>query len=83
MKIAVDAMGGDFAPLEIVLGAIEAVRAYPNIDIVLVGDEVQIKEILKREKEETNTRLTVHHASEVIEMNEHPGIAIRKKRMHL
>ncbi len=80
MKIAVDAMGGDFAPLEIVLGAIEAVRAYPNIDIVLVGDEVQIKEILKREKEETNTRLTVHHASEVIEMNEHPGIAIRKKK---
>ena len=45
-KIAVDAMGGDFAPLEIVLGAIEAVREW-KIPVVLVGDEEQIRPILK------------------------------------
>lgn len=80
MRIAVDAMGGDFAPLEIVLGAIQAVREYPHMEMVLVGDEQQIRTILRDNGEENNSRLTVHHASEVIEMNEHPGIALRKKK---
>jgi len=47
MRIAIDAMGGDFAPLETVLGAIEAVKENAQIEVVLVGDEVQIKDILK------------------------------------
>lgn len=45
-KIAVDAMGGDFAPLEIVLGSIQAVREF-KIPVVLVGDKEQILTILK------------------------------------
>ena len=45
-KIAVDAMGGDFAPLEIVLGALQAVREY-KIPVVLVGDEERISKILR------------------------------------
>ena len=47
-KIAVDAMGGDFAPLEIVLGSIQAVREF-KIPVVLVGDKEQILTILKIE----------------------------------
>lgn len=47
MRIAIDAMGGDFAPLETVLGAIEAVKENSQIEVVLVGDEVQIKDILR------------------------------------
>ena len=47
MKIAIDAMGGDFAPLETVLGSIEAVRANQHIKVVLVGDEQQIFNILE------------------------------------
>ena len=39
MRIAVDAMGGDFAPREIVRGAVEASRAWPELEIVLLGDE--------------------------------------------
>ena len=50
MKIAVDAMGGDFAPLEIVLGSIAAVHEYKHMEVVLVGDESKIKEILKKNK---------------------------------
>ena len=46
MKIAIDAMGGDFAPMETVLGSIEAVRANQHIEVVLVGDEQQIFDIL-------------------------------------
>ena len=47
IKIAVDAMGGDYAPLEIVNGAVEAAKEY-NISIQLIGNEVQIKEELAK-----------------------------------
>lgn len=78
-KIAVDAMGGDFAPLEIVLGAIQAVREW-KIPVVLVGDEAQIRPILEKNHEDKNPLIEIHHASEVIEMGEHPGMAYRKKK---
>ncbi len=78
-KIAVDAMGGDFAPLEIVLGAIQAVREW-KIPVVLVGDEAQIRSILEKNGEDQNPLIEIHHASEVIEMGEHPGMAYRKKK---
>jgi glycerol-3-phosphate acyltransferase PlsX len=78
MKIAVDAMGGDYAPDEIVLGAIEAAREY-RCDIILVGDETRIRKILDIHGA-NNLPIIVHHASEVIEMTEHPSIAIRKKK---
>ena len=47
MKIAVDAMGGDFAPLEIVLGSIEAIRENPHMEVVLVGDEDGVFRVLQ------------------------------------
>ena len=50
-KIAVDAMGGDFAPLEIVLGAIQAVKEY-KVPVVLVGDEDEIRPILEKHHED-------------------------------
>jgi hypothetical protein len=78
-KIAVDVMGGDYAPVEIVKGAILAVREL-QIPVVLVGDEAQIHPILKEENMENHPLIEVHHASEVIEMGEHPSMAFRKKR---
>ena len=80
MKIAVDAMGGDFAPLEIVLGAIQAVHANQTLEIVLVGDQQAIEKVLSDNNELNNNRIVIQHASEVIEMDEHPGIALRKKK---
>ena len=79
IKIAVDAMGGDYAPLEIVLGAIRAVRDF-GVHVVLVGDKDQIEKILKNENEENNELIEIHHASQVIGMDEHPGLAFRKKK---
>ena len=79
MKIAVDAMGGDFAPEKIVLGAVEAAREF-DCDICLVGDEVKIKEVLKKVKNWESLRLSIHHTTEVIEMEEHPVEAVRKKK---
>lgn len=79
MKVAVDAMGSDYAPEEIVLGALQAVKEY-NCEVVLVGDEIKIKEVLNKVKNWENLKISVQHASETIEMHEHPGIAIRKKK---
>jgi glycerol-3-phosphate acyltransferase PlsX len=79
MKIAVDAMGGDYAPEEIVLGAIDAVKHY-KLDVVLVGDTDKIQAVLQQYKAVDNPHLSIVHASEVIEMGEHPAKAIRKKR---
>ena len=79
MKIAVAAMGGDYAPEEVVLGAIEAVKSY-SLDVVLVGDTNKIKEVLNRYGAKDNSHLSIVHASQVIDMGEHPAQAIRKKK---
>ena len=72
-------MGGDFAPLEIVLGAIQAVKEY-KVPVVLVGDEDEIRPILEKHHEDQNPLIEIHHASEVIEMGEHPGLKKKKKK---
>ncbi len=78
MKIAVDAFGGDYAPDEVVKGCIEAVKT-EKYEVVLVGDE----EILKSKLSEfgyTGDKITVKHASEVIEVSEEPVKAVRAKK---
>lgn len=79
MRVAIDAMGGDLAPEEIVLGAVEAAREY-HCQIVLVGDEARILPLLDKTGDWRTLGITVHHASQVIEMTEHPGAAVRKKK---
>ena len=78
MRIAVDAMGGDFAPKEIVRGAVDAAKKY-DCEIVLIGDEEQIRAELHG-SDPTALRISIVHASEVIGMNEHPAEAVRSKK---
>ncbi|MHB9094872.1 MAG: phosphate acyltransferase PlsX [Eubacteriales bacterium] len=78
MKIVVDAMGGDYAPIETVKGAVLAAREL-GIEIILVGDEHKIKFELAAH-DTTNLLISVVHAEEVIEMGEPPAVAIRKKK---
>ncbi|MFC2315807.1 MAG: phosphate acyltransferase PlsX [Selenomonas massiliensis] len=78
MRIAVDAMGGDFAPKEIVRGAVDAAKKY-DCEIVLIGDEEQIRAELHG-ADLTALRISIVHASEVIGMNEHPAEAVRSKK---
>ncbi len=78
MKVILDAMGGDNAPLEIVKGAIEAKKEY-GIDIILVGDEDQIRNILKNENAEPNS-FEIVNTTQVIMNNESPTNAIRNKK---
>lgn len=79
MRISIDAMGGDHAPEQIVLGAVEAVEEY-DCELVLVGDEAQLKYILEKKCNWKKDKIFIHHASEVIGMDEHPGAAVRKKK---
>jgi glycerol-3-phosphate acyltransferase PlsX len=81
MRVALDAMGGDHAPAEVVLGAIE-VASRPGFDheIVLVGDSDKINAVLAEAGVETGPHLSIRHTTEVIEMHEHPAQAIRRKR---
>ena len=79
IKIAVDAMGGDNAPSEIVKGAVEAVSARPDITVCLTGQE----DIIKKELEKytyKKEQIEIVPASEVIETGEPPVNAIRKKK---
>lgn len=79
MKIAVDAMGGDFAPREIVRGALRAAKKY-HTEIVLVGDEARVREELDKEPGWEKLGISIYHASQVIEMGEHPADAVRSKK---
>ena len=79
MKIAVDAMGGDYAPEQIVFGAVRAAKKY-KCEIVLVGDESRIREVLSRETGWEKLGITIHHTTEVIGMDEHPARAVKNKK---
>lgn len=79
MRIAVDVMGTDYGPQEIVLGAVNAVRAY-GYETVLVGDEKIIHELLVRYGADKEEKIKVCHAGEVIAMSEHPAIAVKSKK---
>jgi glycerol-3-phosphate acyltransferase PlsX len=78
LKIALDAMGGDFAPREIVLGAVAACREC-GVAVILVGDEVVLKEELQGQNL-TGLKLEIHHTTETIAMDEHPANAVRRKK---
>lgn len=76
IKIAIDAMGGDNAPLEIVKGCDLALEAYPDIELVLFGNEKEIKSVLQHKE-----RVTIINTTEVISMGEKdPVKAIRSNR---
>lgn len=76
--VALDAMGGDFAPVETVKGAVEAVKEL-NVDIKLVGPTDIVEAELAKYKYDKE-RISVVHASEVIGTDEVPTMAIRRKK---
>jgi glycerol-3-phosphate acyltransferase PlsX len=79
LPIAVDAMGGDQAPAEIVRGALRAVSEH-GIAVTLVGRREAVEEELRSAGAATRDGITIVDAREVIEMDEHPANAVRAKR---
>jgi glycerol-3-phosphate acyltransferase PlsX len=80
MRIALDAMGGDYAPGPIVVGAVEAVRDQGDLTVVLVGDREKIEIELAKVADAPREQLPVVHASQVVTMEDRPVEALRRKR---
>ena len=76
VRVAVDAMGGDHGAAEVVPGAIAYARGHPEDTIILVGDEAVLAGLLTDRP--ANVRTV--HASQVVEMHEHPAMALREKK---
>lgn len=81
MRIAIDAMGGDNAPAAVVSGVVQAAKEKPKgPGLILVGDEPRIKEELTRLNALSLPNISIVHASQNIEMDEIPVLAIRRKK---
>ncbi|MFN3305932.1 MAG: phosphate acyltransferase, partial [Candidatus Kapaibacteriota bacterium] len=82
VKIAVDAMGGDFAPLNEVNGSILAYQnkeRFTDFEIVLIGDEHKIKEAIENYNPK-NFNYSIVHAEDVVTMHDEPTSAIKRKK---
>ena len=81
MRISIDAMGGDFAPAEIVAGTLQAAEKLQGLEkLFLVGDESAIKAELAKHKGAIPSCIEIVHASEVVEMSDSPATAVRRKK---
>ncbi len=80
MKIAVDAMGGDFAPAVVIEAVARALKELPEVEILLVGNLPKLQYHLEKAKLKESSRLTFVHAEEVVEMGEPSTNAVRSKR---
>jgi glycerol-3-phosphate acyltransferase PlsX len=79
MRVVLDAMGGDHAPSVNVEGAVETVNECEDVNVILVGDESLIQKELRNKRYQAN-RISIVHSSQVVEMQESPIVAIRKKK---
>ncbi|WP_321324196.1 phosphate acyltransferase PlsX [Thiomicrorhabdus sp.] len=79
IKIAIDAMGGDHGLVVTVPASIDALNAYPDLHIVLVGQQSLIEAELAKHQYDAS-RITIQHADQVVEMDDLPSKALRNKR---
>lgn len=79
MKIAVDGMGGDYSPKAIVEGCVSAVKDFNDLHIIITGKEDLIKKELDK-YEYDKSKIEILNAEEVISPNEHPVMAVRRKK---
>ena len=79
-KISVDAMGGDFGPPVTVPASLKILKKYENISIILVGDTDKITKILKKKKSLNHPRVSVHHTTQIVGMDELPQSALKNKK---
>ncbi len=78
-RIIIDAMGGDYIPQNPLLGAVDALKENPSLDIYLIGDEKKIAAVQKEKNLEFDLSRIIH-TSEVIDMHDSPTNAIKKKK---
>ncbi|MDH5518812.1 MAG: phosphate acyltransferase PlsX [Gammaproteobacteria bacterium] len=78
--IAIDAMGGDFGPDVVIPAAVKVLKTNKSLKIILVGDQQLLETYITSLDRSVSDRLTIHHASEKVEMHDAPSMALRKKK---
>lgn len=79
-KISLDAMGGDHGVSVVIPAAVEALGNYADLQLTLVGDEATIKEELSKQGQYDESRVLIRHTTQVVEMDEMPALALKKKK---
>lgn len=80
ITIALDAMGGDYGPSVIIPAAAECLKNNDHLNVIFVGDESTLKPLVDKYCQVGEERFTMHHASEVVNMDEPPAQALRFKK---
>ena len=81
MRLALDAMGGDFAPVNPIAGLSKALREYDDFTVILVGDEAKVRaEVAKHDLKEFESRISYYHASQVVDMVDSGLDSVRRKK---
>ena len=80
LTIALDAMGGDYGPSEIIPAALFSLKKYKQLNLILVGKEEILREELKKHSSLGHERISISHASEIVAMDEPPSQALRSKK---
>ena len=80
VTVAVDAMGGDHGPSVTLPAALQFLEETPDARVILVGQEGSLRAAMARQKSPAAARITIHAASEIVEMHEPPADALRKKK---
>lgn len=81
MRLALDVMGGDFAPANPVGGVVQALREYNDFTVIMVGDEAKVRaEIARHDIRGLEDRISYHHASQVVDMSDSGLDSVRRKK---
>lgn len=79
-RIAIDAMGSDLGPDNLVPACKTALHEHDDITIIMVGDEAQLKDLAEKHGLSDNSRISIVHAAQVVEMTDSPVLALKKKK---
>src|SRR5688572_1388552 len=80
VTVAVDAMGGDHGPSVTLAASLNFLERVPDARVIAVGVEPTLRAALAKLRSPASSRLTIHDASEVVEMHEPPALALRNKK---
>ena len=80
LTISIDAMGGDHGLKVTIPASLDCLKNNPDLKLILVGDEAVIKQLLPQELADYQDRLTIHHASQCVGMDESPSKALKNKK---